>query len=216
MKEAIRIINVYPKFAVKNEAKEKAYFLKDLRLAGNFIAKKLGKDFIFEIDERNSEIIEQLWFYITGSPRFIGAHKKGIFLSGNIGTGKTVLMLAFLEVLRRQLGKSSYEVLFPDNMHKVFTEKGLEHYQLRTLLIDDMCREPNNVKDYGRLVDPVRELTMYRNRYPCQSYATANFPVYKNGRLLVKNELVQRYGVMVFDRMKEQYNFLELTGKSRR
>jgi len=125
------------------------------------------------------------------------------------------MMLAFIEVMKSQSGQN-YKALFPETIHDVFQKKGLSYFKLRTLFIDDMCREPEKVQHFGRSINPVREITMYRNRFSNQNYATANFQVYKNGKLQIRNELITRYGTMVFDRLKEMYNFLELTGKSRR
>lgn len=207
--------NIYPKFIVENEQRQKKIFIKHLKKAGVLIGFELGKKFDFVIDDNNSKIIEQLWFYATNNNRFIGDHQKGLLISGNIGTGKTILLLAFLEVIKHTF-KRNYTALFPDTIHDNFKSKGLMYFKLKDLFIDDLCREPNNVMEYGKKINPVRELTMLRDRFPCQSYATANFPVYRNGKLLKSNELITRYGTMVFDRMKASYNFLELIGKSRR
>lgn len=207
--------NVYPKFSFNDEGKEFTLFLNELKAAAKLVMQRLGKDFEFIVDEQNKYVISQLWYFITNSPKFKGNLQKGIFLSGDVGTGKTILMLSFMYVMRKAT-KRNFAVTFPETIHDTLTAKGMDFYRLRTLLIDDICREPDKVKGYfGE--NPVKLLTMYRYNYPNQSYCTGNFAVFdKAGNVKPDNEIVKRYGVMIFDRIWESYNFIELTGESRR
>ncbi len=206
---------VYPKFSVKNEKKERDAFITDLRFAGTRMARQLGKHFTFQIDDENIEVVNQLWYYITESEKFNGDPQKGLCLTGGIGTGKTIMMFAFLEVMRMQTGKV-YMVTYPDTIHKDLQTRGLEWFRKRPLFIDDLTREPEKVAGYWG-ENPVRLITMLRNRQPCQNYATCNLRILgKDGKVMFKNGIIERYGAMIFDRMREAYNFLELTGKTRR
>ena len=222
---------VYPKWQSKNKLEEYKAFVSDLKVAASIVMKRLGKNFQFVIDDNNRQIILQLFYYITNDKRFLGNHNKGIFLSGNIGTGKTILLMSFLEVMKVHTGKN-YFVTYPETVHAVYREKRLDFFKLRPLLIDDICREPEKVEGYWQSESPVKLITQYRYNFACQNYCTGNFGIYSNkvnadgkrnlkekivdGKLIPDNEIVKRYGLMIFDRMWEMYNFLELKGDTRR
>lgn len=207
-------IEIYPKLKVENNQKNKDIFIKLINRSAVRVMNKLGKNFEFKIDDQNSEIVDQLWLYTLGDSMFKGNLQKGIFLSGNIGTGKTFLLLTYVDFLGI-VSRKNYTILFPDTIHADYQSKGLDFYRKRPLFIDDIAREQKKVH-YGNVIDPVREITMIRNRFPTQNFATANFQIFAEGKVKRDNELIKRYGAMIFDRMREMYNFLELKGKSRR
>lgn len=212
---ALKAKDVYPKFKVKDEAKEFSIFLTEMKYSALIVTKRLGKNFEFVVDDQNKKIISQFWYYITNSPKFIGDHQKGIFLSGDIGTGKTILMLSFLETMKRQ-NEKNYTVTFPETVHKFYNDKGQNFFMYRPLLIDDICREPEKVEGYWG-ENPIKLITMFRYNYPNQNYCTGNFTVFDNsGNVKPDNKIAKRYGVMIFDRIWETYNFIELKGESRR
>ncbi len=205
---------IYYKFIVQDAVKDREFFLRMLKKYSVIVSKRMGKDIEFAIDDYNSEVINQLWLYITNDPMFNGDLQKGLFISGNIGTGKTLLMLTFLEVMKKATGRG-YESVFPESIHQVFKARGLAYFKQRPMLFDDVTREPERVEGYWG-ENPIRQLIMHRYRFPSQNYATANVQIFSNGKIKHDNAIIKRYGAMVFDRMREMFNFLELTGKSRR
>ena len=64
-----------------------------------------NQDMYFIIDEDNKNVINQLFYYLTGSSQFQGNHGKGILLAGSIGTGKTIIMNAFCSIVELYTNK---------------------------------------------------------------------------------------------------------------
>lgn len=69
-------------------------FLKFISQFGGHEIVKQGGTWGFQIDTYNEEIIQQLYFYTTGSDKFKGSLEKGLLLAGYYGSGKTILLKA--------------------------------------------------------------------------------------------------------------------------
>ncbi|MBL7971541.1 MAG: hypothetical protein JNL03_08470, partial [Prolixibacteraceae bacterium] len=52
----------------------------------------------FEIDKNNGPVIKQLYLYLTNNPQCEWNLNAGINFGGNVGCGKSVLMMAFIEI----------------------------------------------------------------------------------------------------------------------
>jgi DNA replication protein DnaC len=162
------------------------------------------KEFI--IDEDNKEVINQLYFYLIGSERFEGDLYKGIMLSGNIGSGKTLIMNSFLKIIE-DLSIKIITKLHSKAIASHLKEKGEDYLNKRPLFIDDIGKESKIVNDYGTVKNTIPDLFALRYDFGAWTFATCNYK---------SPELKEFYGETIFDRFKELFNNMKLTGNSRR
>jgi len=191
--------------------------------------------FEFVLDNDNHDTFDLLCHYFTGNvdgfmkqAKLMGVEMpsidKGILLAGNFGTGKTVLMKLF--------GKNNRQVYFIrpaktisnqylTSKEKVIPEEYLVPFKnaindaatffqpLSGLCIDDLGSE-NEKNNFGNKVNVIGDLieARYHDKFTgVFLHATTN---------LSSDELVAFYGERVVSRMKEIFNFVELSGEDRR
>lgn len=182
---------------------------------------------VITIDNENEKVVWKLCLYFSGDARFetLG-HKleKGLCLFGGVGVGKTTLMEKFFQNQRQ-----SYVMKMCRAVEDEFSEDGdtvLKTYgiyrqasingdpyghQVLGYCFDDLGTEPVS-KYYGKTVDVMAEvlLNRYDNRLPFnQTHITTN---------LSTDEILQRYGSRVADRMQQMFNMISFSNnaKSRR
>lgn len=179
------------------------------------------------IDEDNEWIVKALCLYFTNDKRFEDLNssyslKKGIYLFGNVGVGKTFLMELFF-----QNQHQSYTVISARTIESEFGEKeggeaALSFYsniiQIPMngnpyghgnigLCIDDIGTESDG-KHYGKTKNVITEviLNRYDNRLPGNmTHVTTN---------LTATEIEERYGTRARDRMREMFNLISFKKES--
>lgn len=179
-----------------------------------------------EIDEHNEWIVKALCMYFTGDKRFDELRgfslKKGLYLFGNPGVGKTFLMQMFSQNQIQSYSVVSARTIEAEySSAKKDTETGGEtsisyyshiinipmngnpygHTSLG-LCIDDIGTETMG-KHFGKEKNVITEviLNRYDNGLPSRmTHVTTN---------LTANEMEDRYGSRVRDRMREMFNVLE-------
>lgn len=184
-----------------------------------------GRPYI--IDQDNRGIFQLLCEYFTANDAF-SQHgydlKKGILLCGDVGRGKTELMLMF-----RQNQLQSYGVVgcrsitddFTDNggedVERFYTNKKLEANHkygqpYSGYCFDDLGTEAESVVHYGNRKNMMAEIIL--NRYDSKmdfhyTHITTN---------LNAEDIRSRYGSRCADRMRQMFNVIAfpLTAKSRR
>lgn len=183
---------------------------------------------MIEVDEHNAWIVKALCMYFTGDKRFEDLRNfslmKGIYLFGNPGVGKTFLMQMFSQ---NQI--SSYSMVSARTIEAEFSkakttkdsdeggETEINYYShiievpmngnpyghtRLGLCIDDIGTESMG-KHYGKEKNVITEviLNRYDNGLPHKmTHVTTN---------LTADEIEQRYGSRVRDRMREMFNLLE-------
>lgn len=189
------------------------------------IAKHLEPNFI--IDKTNKLIMKLLLQYFTGNKEFCdtlellngvrGNLSKGLYLVGDVGTGKTLLMKIFKEYTKNILSRNSFNSINEIdliNLISVEGTKAIERFGYNsgspiTLYIDDFCSKNQKVKFYGQEIDVLDNLLTIRyiifNKYRKLTHISTNkFP----------NELSKIYDNRLIDRFVEMFNVINMTGDS--
>lgn len=146
-----------------------------------------------------------------------GKHKTGLLIYGAAcGTGKTTLANAMCTLVNylfdsvySQDRKTVYRTT-AINLVKLYSDNPEQYKRMvsqELLFIDDLGTEPVNIKIYGNEFSPVTEL-LY-NRYDWQRWTivTSN---------LSDEQLKERYGTRIDDRLREMFDRILFQGKSYR
>ena len=167
---------------------------------------KRGVNKPFLIDERNKEVINQLYFYINGYKEFEGDLNKSILLRGAIGTGKTLMILSLINIIEAGSNKIITK-MHAKKMDEMIKSQAKGFYDKRPLFIDDLGREPKVANSFGNKSEPLIDLISVRYDLGSWTFATTNFN---------KETLIEFYGAAIEDRFNEMFKSLIITGKSRR
>lgn len=183
----------------------------------------------FVIDNENKETITNLILWVANDPRMKATDKegksiqgnpqKGIYLSGNTGTGKSVLlnllgMISYFAFAKDQKEdfRLSFDPIRADEICSIFAQNGafngLEKY--KCLAIQDLGSEPTETLYMGNRISVLRQLLEQRgdqrNKF---TFITSNIPPQSK-------EFKAKYGDRVQSRIFEMCNILTLNGKDRR
>lgn len=185
------------------------------------------------IDEHNEWIVKALCMYFTGDPRFEDLRnfslQKGIYLFGNPGVGKTFLMQMFSQnqvasysmvsarTIEAEFSKAKTtkdsdeggetEINYYSHIIEVPMNGNPYGHERLGLCIDDIGTETMG-KHYGKEKNVITEviLNRYDNRLAHKmTHVTTN---------LNAEEIEQRYGSRVRDRMREMFNLLEFKSEA--
>jgi len=171
-----------------------------------FILAEKGLGKTYNIDKNNKEIINQIYFYLVGSPKFKGNKNKGLFLMGSIGTGKTMIINAIINIIEATTNKR-FTSLHAKKIFSFLKENGVERLNKRPLFIDDIGKETLEVNDFGTKINVIPDLFAIRYDNNAWTFVTSNYDT---------EELTEFYGETIIDRFKELFNVLILKGDSRR
>lgn len=173
----------------------------------------LARNYIDHVNERGMTLdqlsagtvveIAARWLTTPGS-------KPWLFLSGNVGTGKTTLMKAIARTLTdytfaaRMFRASDFRALFINNVEQ--TERQILRGEwCRVLLLDDIGVEPTEIKEYGNVIRPFVKIV--EERYNLQ------LPLVVSTNLSGK-DMLETYGERTMDRIKEMATAIKYEGKS--
>lgn len=147
--------------------------------------------------------------------------KKGIYIAGNTGTGKSwalEITLAYSRYMGFQIkfDEDDQPLVFPllraDDICTRFTEKGtIDNFKkLNIIGVQDLGSEPNECCYMGNRLNVMRNLIEARgDRQDTISLFTSNIPINHN-------LLVEQYDERVKSRLMEMCNYFEIRGKDRR
>lgn len=151
-----------------------------------------------------------------------GGLKKGIYIAGNTGTGKSWCLevmaayaMAFGFVIT--LGETEKRMLYWDNVRaddicEEYAANGtFQKFKTRNIYgIQDLGSEPAESVYMGNRIEVLRQLLEYRgDRTDQVTLITSNLPM--NHKILV-----DRYGDRVSSRLTAMCNYFEIRGKDRR
>lgn len=165
------------------------------------------------IDDDTTRIVAEVARYLTGtSPR-------GLLFCGTPGNGKTTLVLALQNAVAwlRSRGMLPPELMRYDldtvrmvearHVAATYKAEKSRYHRIGVLAIDDVGTEAVEVVDYGNVIEPITELIEAR-------YARGLFTIVTTN--LTGQELRQRYGVRVVDRMNEMMHVVVFKNNSYR
>jgi DNA replication protein DnaC len=168
---------------------------------------KRGNKHKLEFTYEQKKLIEILRDYLSGSGEFNPG--KGVLILGTNGTGKTMIILAFIDLLRSFSRKvfNHYHAKQLMYVLKCFNE-GKHHFNT-SLYIEDVGKEEKEVKVYGDVSRPFPDLidTIYGNSSGWH-FACSNYSLTQN--------LEKFYGKTITSRIRELFNVYVLKGEDQR
>lgn len=160
-----------------------------------------GREFV--ADRHTLENIKALSVWLTSAPG-----KRGIYLGGNCGNGKTTMMAAFEKVCTRR-GMRVLRTSAPRMVawhldgHSVLDLP----YQEKVICVDDLGTEAAESMVYGNKVSVMADFFEEAYKTGCFLFVTSN---------LGAQEIEDRYGERVRDRFREMFHSKKFTNPSYR
>ena len=146
-----------------------------------------------------------------------GNSRKGLFLRGDVGIGKTF----GLQLLAAKFGWKFVTAREVEGFYRAqpeYTEwedycRAADFFgRGKTLVIDDLGTENEDFMQYGQRANPLAELL--EKRYDLSFYRDHVRTVVTSN--LTDQQLKERYGFRVFDRMREMFAVVTVRGESLR
>ena len=156
-----------------------------------------------EVGAKIQKVVE----WMTGSPV-----RSGLIFQGTIGSGKTTLTYAMYGLYKQLASPVIYTTAY--NLHtqfKHYLEKEDSRYEeilkAKYLFLDELGSEPERCQSYGTDYTPVQNLISYRYDRKLPTVVTTN---------LADDNILDRYGPRMMDRINEMFSILRFKGDSYR
>ncbi len=218
------------RYEIENAAEWRNHYDLLIGLGNNMMGREFRQ---FIVDENNIKVIQFLLFYFHRSPhalkvfpeRNYGVHKN-LFLVGDPGTGKTMIMQVFAEYLKhlnmnnRFYNTSLTEMLNYQKIHNHidrFTynelEKGGKMFEGSPVAVclNDIGLATEKQKSYGTSLETILDEFLFA-RYEIYQNRMINYHLTSN---LSVQQCQERFEGRLMDRFKT-FNVIPLTGSSRR
>lgn len=172
----------------------------------------------FRIDERNRDTVRSLFLYFLGQSGPLDP-RKGLWLSGPVGTGKSTLLYVFSRFMRelRQgfrvyvCSQVTTEYSLHGDLSRYLDNAGWSASGPVPMCFDELGREPIPAKYFGTELNVMQHILHLRYSYwqteGLKTYVTTN---------LFPDEIEKKYGDYIRDRRREMFNLIKLEGTSRR
>lgn len=173
----------------------------------------------YDIDDANRDTVNDLWAWCMMAPDSRYNPDKGLWIYGNIGTGKSTLLRIikrFCQECRPHAGNGfpySFRITQAKELTRLFNAGGYaalnEFEETPHQAFDDVGLENPSTSNYGMLENVVAHVLLkrYDNRWGDFTHVTTNLSL---------DQIKSIYGARVFDRCREMFNFVPLCGRTRR
>lgn len=170
------------------------------------IITKRGRKLILENNYKY--VLGQIALWYANDKRFKGDLLKGIMLRGNVGTGKTVIVQALMNVMLNVENLLAAFICAVD-LQELYLNNDKEEISVlkerKYTIIDDVGVEMTEAKNYGNTREPFNDVFDFRYRHNKITIVTTN---------LKPSEIEEKYGTRIIDRFRECMNDLVLDGVS--
>lgn len=182
-----------------------------------YVAKQVTKG-AFQIDDRNRDLVNDLFLYFHFQKGRLDL-RKGLWLEGPVGTGKSTLMQVFSQYLKSlQMGFRVYicsqvttDYSLTGDLSRYLDNAGWSSSGPVPMCFDELGREPLPAKYYGTELNVMQHILHIRYSYwqttGLRTFVTSN----ANG-----DDIERLYGDFIRDRRREMFNIIPVTGDSRR
>ena len=174
----------------------------------------------FTIDAYNRSLLNEIFKYANGKSTVFDS-KRGLWLYGTIGTGKTSIIKILREYDSIIKGRTpngylvgGYGIYSASTVVNQFSRLGLDGidpycFKKQTCAFDEIGREPLQAKYYGTEMNVMQYVFQmrYDMRSDCLTHVTTN---------LLPDQIGSLYGDYIADRVNEMFNVIEVKGLSRR
>lgn len=177
------------------------------------VARSVCTEFI--VDDRNRDVIRDLFAWCMILPGCYNP-RKGLWICGSIGTGKSTMLLIIKEFCKlvrpHQDGwPYSYKIIRATELCKEFAQRGYEgldqYVESNRLAIDEVGAENLSVNHYAMNENVIQYMLQHRydRRHQAFTHVTTN---------MTEDNIRQRYGDRIYDRCRELFNIVPFTGRS--
>lgn len=185
----------------------------------------------FEISNEQQSIYENAVKYFSGDASGEFDLRKGLYIYGRIGSGKT-LFFKILNTLNRATGSGNdFNIITINDLVDGIAREGYKYFSLsgitlsgsgfnphsvnnmwiRHMLIDDMGQGVSSVKYFGSEVNVIRDF--FQRRYCSFTESAALTHVATN---IPPDKIKEEYGEFISSRMREMFNIIAFPGEDKR
>jgi DNA replication protein DnaC len=168
----------------------------------------------FAIDGDNQEIITNVfhWCLRDGNGKYDPT--KGLWIYGNVGTGKSILMKGIFEFIKKYWRRDLYDTINPRWINVPtycgnYAMEGFSVFNSIPMGLDEVGAEITPTNHMGNKLNVVSHVIgcLYDNPSSLPHIVTTN---------LTMNELKEMYGARTIDRIGHLFNPVKMCGGTRR
>lgn len=179
----------------------------NIEIFGNLGSQIIGKEYI--IDERNISLINNLLLYIHNQPGEYDLN-KGLFVHGNIGSGKTLLMRTLATYSQGIINGKQFRMVPTMMIYDGYEMEGREfmiNLYKGNLCVDDLDEFNREIGHYNNRAKPILDLLMRRYNEWIERGILTHITTNLNSSLI--GEI---YSERLNSRLFEMFNDIKLIG----
>jgi len=169
----------------------------------------------FSVDDQNRNILNELFLYAHNEGSL--NPNKGIWLYGEVGTGKSTLMKILAEYQRTMWRgfkcvncaeiAARFSTYGTDALNESTWNEGYNGPNPVERAFDELGRETIPAKYFGNELNIMQHILQIRYDIKAKTHVTTN---------ITPEAIISIYGTHIYDRAIEMFNFIELKGESKR
>lgn len=174
--------------------------------------KSICPDFV--VDDSNRQIVGNVFHWCIRNKKGALDPTKGLWIYGNIGTGKSTIMKAIIDFASKYWLRDSGERISPKWMNVPiycgkYATDGFAAFDSIPMGLDELGTEISPTNHIGNKLNVVAHLinTIYDQKSSIPYIVTTNCTL---------TEIMEKYGPRTIDRIGQLFNLAEMQGVSRR